>query len=624
MRSGRPSLWREPLQAVGMQQQQANQGAAGMWVYIPSKPADWNPLPRTVEEALDQLAASGSAVAAANMFVWQPGGTAGANVYTTLAALEAALQDVEGPKIVGVDTTHGAAAMTTTGMPAAGWRFNDTTWMPCLSTTALLITIGVGVKFAPSTQNLSFVRGTEVQNNATATVWTPTNGLALLRLDTAVLVGTTTGAFLDCTANITVVELENGSVLAGDGTHPQIKVEAAGTLDLALLSGSELEANVIGQGAAPGGVAQVQFDGSSVVTTTQVAGPVYTYTNFDPTPTFVYAPNAVAPFNRNVFASWTRMMDAASLVTGAKFMKLSTEGGFAGPFVADAGTWDLSSFTIDTSQTDTAAHRTLSFPDNAFLTGTETLYCRGNVILQSANTIAPVWVVGAGAGALLDMYGGTIQTSGAGAKPFLNTQGTGFANLHMDFNSILATGAGPSLQADVGSSISVRFFGGLGSGVFSLQSSALAGAGTVNVHLAAETLWSSAQAGVTGTLNFIWDPIINTIQAAAATGNGTTTTSAVTGNIAQKKSGKVDVQGLATGTISANGTVTVSLLRDAAPILALPALTILADTSFAIPIFFTDTLPDLANHTYSVQAVADGAHTIAVGAGGNLIRATEQ
>ena len=43
--------------AAGMQQQQANQGQAGMWVYIPSNQADWSPLPRTVEEALDQLGA---------------------------------------------------------------------------------------------------------------------------------------------------------------------------------------------------------------------------------------------------------------------------------------------------------------------------------------------------------------------------------------------------------------------------------------------------------------------------------------------------------------------------------------------------------------------------------------
>ena len=83
------------------------------------------------------------------------------------------------------------------------------------------------------------------------------------------------------------------------------------------------------------------------------------------------------------------------------------------------------------------------------------------------------------------------------------------------------------------------------------------------------------------------------------------------------------MRGVATGITAGGGTtVTVSLLRDATPILALPALTVLATQMFSVPINFIDTLPDTANHTYTVQAVA-AAGNITCGTGGNLISASE-
>lgn len=115
----------------------------------------------------------------------------------------------------------------------------------------------------------------------------------------------------------------------------------------------------------------------------------------------------------------------------------------------------------------------------------------------------------------------------------------------------------------------------------------------------------------------------NFVQNADNAGTTTTTVTAATGNIAQKRSGKVNVNGVATGIISANGNVTVSLLRDATPIAALPAITVLSTVGFSIPIVFVDTLPDDENHTYTVKVVADGAHTITTGASGMEIRAIE-
>jgi hypothetical protein len=348
---------------------------------------------------------------------------------------------------------------------------------------------------------------------------------------------------------------------------------------------------------------------------------------YDPQPTFVYAPSATGTQNANVFTTWTALFAAAKLSTGPKLLQLSTQGGFAGPFLVDAGTWDLSDFTIDTTQTVTAAERTLSFPDNAFITGTQTLYVRGNLILQSANTVAPVWVVGAGAGAVLDLYGGTLQTSGAGAKPFLNTQGTGFANVRVLFNASVATGTGPTLQADVASTINMRFVGGVGGGSLSLNASTLTGAGTFNVHLSAEAAWSPTQAGVTGTLNFVWDPIVNFQTIQGNGGTGTHTVTATTPNLLRQKSGKVMVTGSCAGATAAADAITVTLVRDVGGgpvVLATKTVTTTAgqlnyDVAFAqVP----DTLPDNLAHTYSIQLA--GAQNNTVAANQAICTAVEQ
>lgn len=587
------------------------QGWPGLAQYIPSTPADWNPRPRTVQDALDQLASGGAAVAAANMFVWQPGGTTGKNIYATLAALEAALQDIPGPKIVGVDTTHGAATVDTTGMPAGGWRFNDTTWMPCLSTTIGLVTFAVGAKLDPSVQNLT-LRNMEWISNATATVWTPTGGIANMRLDLGILVCSAAGAFLDCAAGGTVVIIgENGSAI-GDGTHTVINVENTGTLDLALLTGSELQNNAIAQGTAGGGAADISSDGSCSIGRTQGAGPVYGYVVEDPQPTFVLDPNATNPKNQNVFTSWADLGPVLAQVTGKRTVRIKAGAGVH----ITAGTWDIDNVSFESTTAGTA---TASLFVDEGVTLTTTAFHLYNVAMRCAATTASPIVVGNGASLIVRTTGQTSIRSGAGAKPLIEAQSGATVFYTACEASSISNGGNPVLQSDAGATFTLLMLD-----ESALSASTLTGLGAITLGwtAAAASAVSLSQVGLT-TLTLAYLEAPNFVQAANNTGSGTTTTSAATGNIARKRSGKVAVQGLATGIISANGTVTVSLLRDATPILTLPAITVLLTTGFSIPIFFVDTMPDNANHTYSVQALADGAHTITVGAGGNLIQAAE-
>ena len=633
------SLWREPRKAVGMQQQQsANQGAAGMWVYVPRKPADWNPYPRTVEEALDQLAAGGSAVAAANMFVWQPGGTAGANVYTTLATLEAALQDVEGPKIVGVDTTHGAATIDTTGMPAGGWRLNDTTWMPALSTVVPLVSISEGAKFAPSTQKLSFVNF-EVANNATATtVWTPAGGAAYIKLDTAVLDNTAAGAFLDCGAGGTVELFVYGSALASDGTHPLILVEATGTLDLALFTGSSIETNVVGQGVASGGAANIFSDGSSIVSRTQGAGPVYAYIVEDPTPSFLFKPGATGAQDGNVFLTWAALYAAASQVAGPVTVRVD-DSVAAAHMTAGAYTLDGWTFTgngsntliidvgVTWTNTNIVTFEDVNVTNNATAvvwdyTGAEgILYVRGGITIESTST-GPLAENNASSGFGFIVIAYLFATIGDGTHAVVQTQAGKTSVIE------LVTGVTVAANALSGGGTALTRFDSSSSAngtqsVTTFTPAAISSAGSTSYTAATAGNWNPNPTTAKQALDQLAAP--NVVSQKGNGGTGTHTVTVTTQNITKAKNGSITGGVFISGTSAAADTMTVSLVRDVASanvtVASTTVVTNATTLTYNAGFSFVDTLPDAAAHTYSI--VCAGAQNNTVAANGAAVWARE-
>ncbi len=73
--------------------------------YAPAVPANWPVPPTQVAQALDELAAG----SATSSVVWRPGGVAAGNVVTTAAAVQAAIDRVQGAITVYIDTSLAAA-----------------------------------------------------------------------------------------------------------------------------------------------------------------------------------------------------------------------------------------------------------------------------------------------------------------------------------------------------------------------------------------------------------------------------------------------------------------------------------------------------------------------------------
>lgn len=606
------------------------QGWPGLAQYIPSNPADWNPRPRTVQDALDTLAAGGSAVAAADMFVWQPGGAAGQpHVYTTLATLEAALQDVAGPKIIGVDTSHsgGVATIDTTGMPAGGWRLNDTTWMPCLATTAVVITISEGAKFAASVLNLSLVRTEMVGANTATTIWTPVPGAAFLTLESSFWGTTAAGAFLDVGAGgVLEILAKDGSALVSDGTHPAIKVEAAGSLSLALVTGSELEPNVIGQGTAPGGAVAISLDGScqGIASKTQGAGPVYAYRVDDPLSVFVFKPGATQPQNLNVFTVWDDMMRAVDFLNGAPW-KCFVDDSLAAAHVTTVGAgapWNIDQGTFVSAINQTAvAGATLIFDAGAKITFSQ-IWLDGGITFQQPNTAtAPVFALAAPAVvAAINIIGQGSNIQALGAQPFATADNACFLSVDVGgVASFIGDGTHNAINALAGGTIVANI---MCAGAPAAAAHAFGGAGTLTYNYLEASEAPATQDTTTQT--FIYYGISNTVSATGNTGTGGSPITVTTGNIKKQKTGKMRVSATCALSTSAACTLTIQLVRDAATNIG-TAKTLVAGAAvnaLDISIATIDTAPDAANHTYKLSVTAS-AGNITVGANSAQIQVVE-
>lgn len=107
-------------------------------------------------------------IAGGGSFVFQPGGTATGNVYTTWASLYAALPAASAaglrpPSTIQVDTSYGAAAI-----PAGAYNLSNATLVP--AEPAMVLTLDVGVTLAPGA--LTIAGGLFVHSLATASVMT--------------------------------------------------------------------------------------------------------------------------------------------------------------------------------------------------------------------------------------------------------------------------------------------------------------------------------------------------------------------------------------------------------------------------------------------------------------------
>jgi hypothetical protein len=329
--------------------------------------------------------------------------------------------------------------------------------------------------------------------------------------------------------------------------------------------------------------------------------------------TFVWKPGGVA--GGNVFTTLASLMAAAASSPGPKFMELdSSAPGFVS-FIADVGTWNFDQFTINPGVDTTAdSNRRIIFPTGSFFTSNE-LFCRGGTLLQSENATGPVYTVGSGGFGYISFEAGGITTNAAGV-PFVDVQSGGALAIRALFNAQFQPQSGqPIFKCDTGGVTTIRCLGGLSGGSYNISPSALTGGGTFNVHASAEALVSTSQPGVTGTFNFIWDPLVNEIQSSTAVGSGTHTVASTTAAIARLKSGKVQVLASCSGATAAADTITVAIVRDLAgtpvTVATQTVVTTAGQLNYNVSLAWIDTLPDNAAHTYSIQLSGSQNNTVA-------------
>lgn len=192
---------------------------------------------KVMEETLAILAASGSGGGGGGgglgyAFVFRPGGVTNENVFATWPALVAAVNAVQGPKLVEIDTSIAPAIVPVAGMPAAGWNLSDWTLQGLGFNT---LTFAAGALIDPATTQLTVTNGLAVTNTGTVVLTTTAANAPFLLIEADAVVNGTPGApFIDIPAGTTLLLFAIDAGGVGDGVNAAINVAAGGTLDAGL------------------------------------------------------------------------------------------------------------------------------------------------------------------------------------------------------------------------------------------------------------------------------------------------------------------------------------------------------------------------------------------------------
>lgn len=217
-------------------------------VYPPTTPAAWNPTtsPISVGGALDALVARIGIV-----YVFRPGGVAGANVFTSFAALYAALPGASSngtrpSTTILVDDSFTSPAV----IPAGAYNLDGVTFDSIGSSSGFggaTLNIASGVTI--SATSLGFQGGLVVTYLGAAPCIALAAGSLFLYvgLDTY-LQSTTADAFLAVTGGSAVVLMEGAYM--GDGVHATVTAASPGTCEVLAFSSEVDTAAVSGAGGA--------------------------------------------------------------------------------------------------------------------------------------------------------------------------------------------------------------------------------------------------------------------------------------------------------------------------------------------------------------------------------------
>ena len=301
--------------------------------------------------------------------VFQPGGVAAGNVYTTWASLYAMLPPVSSkglraPSTIQIDTTFAAAAI-----PAGAYNVTNVTFVAAKAPTVL--TVDVGVTLSPG--DLSFV-DLVVVCLATASVMTSSATLGgSILLDGSALTTSAGGAFLEVPGGYAgAIEARNGSTV-GDGTHVVLLADDSGDGFAYAYSGSSFSAS----STSLTGTITKTFDASSTfsgapagASLDQSSAIVYSPaspSNWSPVPdnpasaldtlaakeaatltSYVFQPGGVAA--GNVYTTWAALyaaLPAASTNGTRPFTVIRVDDSFGSPATIPSGAYNLDGVTFE-------------------------------------------------------------------------------------------------------------------------------------------------------------------------------------------------------------------------------------------------------------------------------------
>jgi hypothetical protein len=219
--------------------------------FTPAVAGNWIPVPTEVKGALDTLASDLKSIKSS--FVFQPGGVAGPNVYTTWATLYAAISGVKGLKTVLIDETFGAAHVT-----AGAYDLSTVCLYGLNLVTFLIFDIGATISGLYSVEQLG------IASNSTAAVWTIAAGApaSVLNLKNRASIVSNLSPFFvvpaGATLNIRAIESSHLDTAPAIGC---VNIAVGGTLNLLLHDSSLLLlGSLIGSGTAT-----VSYDDSSTL-----------------------------------------------------------------------------------------------------------------------------------------------------------------------------------------------------------------------------------------------------------------------------------------------------------------------------------------------------------------------
>jgi hypothetical protein len=643
-----------------------NQGMPGLAQYVPASPADWPVLPRTVQEALDLLAAGGSAGSGSAGLIYRPGGTTVGNVLATAAEVKQAIADTNGAVTIYVDAsvapTPGTALWPDTGTGASIGATD------CLGTVRMLAYGNNAVPGPGGNMILKVLDGASFTNlrgvgtgltlqaectTTSALVFTNESAFSLVGefADQAAILTRLAGATvaLCALAAADLAFYTENAFVENDQAGAVGTFHLTAAAELLWLASGNLEVETTGPIVT--GVAGTTLDFVAVGTTTvtpdsALAWPAASFLGtldnsigYAET-TFLFIPGQTATFP-NQYVEGEQLRQAVNAIPGPKTI-LVDDTAAAAHFTA--GEWKLDNCTLlglESSPTEAL------ILDVGMTITSSSLVIGNGLIVQNQATSTP-WTPASFFLMAFGTGGGNVQCV-AGAAPFLAVVAAASgSSIEMNYAASLGDGTHNVVTVAAGQTLGVNIIG-----TSNVESHALAGAGTYDANLDSSGTLSPTQPEVTGTItkNLLslatqvaytpatganWNPPPTTAggaldQLAAPNfqtnkgnaGTGTATVTTTTANIAKKKSGTVSVSGYISGAASGVGTITWQILRDGATVIATGSVTTAATAlGFAAALSGIDTLPNTLNHTYSMTATIT-AGTIAVPANGCGVSALE-